>query len=266
MRKALALALMVALVALGVPASADHSGDGKFHFQGLFDTNGDRKTDTEVLRVTYERHLHTHSLDAEAGWVDGDRKAYNCGYAFLRYRGFLVGRVTISKFKDPENPKNAYAGVSDKFMHEGMLNYDGTLPVEGNTTQDGEQAAVDKGKSCPGSAVEDYEPMSSSADLPVVTFQHGPHAIDVRDFADDADFDVRTRGLVFDLVTVTDEQVVVLAYQKNGDLPFLSIYYELVGDPQKGVAQGAIIPGTVHPVTMHVGCGLECGGHTHGTG
>lgn len=261
MKRLLAALFATALVLAGTTtATADHSGDGQFEFLVAIDTDGDRgKLENQATQVIYHRNLDTHTLDAEAGWTDGDRKAYTCGYAFLRYRGFIVARVHIARFNPDGAP--AYVGVQDRYMHEGALNFDGTVPVEGNTTQDGKQLAVDDGKSCPGLASEEYEPHAGPFDAPpVVTFQHGPHAIDVRDFADSADVDVDDPTIHWQLFEQSPTKVTVLAYHAD-NLPVVALYYELVGDPDQGLTQGDTIPGTMHPVTMHVGCGLDCGGH-----
>lgn len=269
MLTAIGAALLLLLV--GGSAQADHQGGNEFKFMLAIDEDSDGHAENFALDDIYKRDLTglVPTLDAAAGWVDGDRQGYTCAYAFLKYRDTIVGRVTVRKFKDPVDPRNAYIELQDKFMHEGALNFDGTVPTE-DVTSGGGEAAADDGLSCDtgdvgpgGAAKEGYEPLTGEPEFPVITYQHGPHAIEVRDFADPEDFDVEDSTIVYDLVSATPTQVIVLAYQDNGDLPLASIYYELVGDPQKGVAVGDLTPGTKHPVTMHVDCGHECHGMPH---
>jgi hypothetical protein len=266
MRKLFAFALGLTVVVVGATvATADHTGDGAFEFTVAIDEDGDRHAENPALDLRYERELlgKVATLDAPAGWVDGDRMGYTCGYSFLVYRDTVVGRVTVRKFRDPDDPGNAYIEVQDKHMHEGALNFDGTVPVEGNIAGGGEPTP-DDGKSCAlsdgrkGTAAEGYDPLQGTGDVPVVTFQHGPHAIDVRDFADELDVAVNDPTVVFDLVSATDDEVVIVAYQDEGELPVASIYYELVPDLAQGVAVGETVPGTQHHVSLHVGCGLDC--------
>lgn len=269
MKKLFALVLGVVLALVGASiATADHAGDGAFRFTIALDEDGNGEAENPALDIHYERDLldHVPTLDAPAGWVEGDRMGYTCGYSFLVYRDRIVGRVTIRKFRDPEDPANAYVEIQDKYMHEGARNYDGTTPRQGNTAGGGEPKP-DAGQSCnlddgrQGTAAEGYEPLRGAGDTPVVTFQHGPHAIDVRDFADELDVGVNDPTIVFDLVSATSTQVVILAYQDNGDLPAASIYYELVPDLEEGLEVGQKVPGTKHHVSLHVDCGLECGHH-----
>ncbi|QBR92594.1 hypothetical protein [Nocardioides euryhalodurans] len=250
-----ALCLLLTALLAAMPATAREPRGDKFRFTVATDEDANGKAESRALDIIYERDLLdvTPTLDAEAGWVDGDRRAYRCGFAFLRYRGFIVGRVTVSKFQDPVDKKSGYLKVNDRFMIEESRNFDGTANTTGRQSKDCTVAA------------EDYEPFSGVAESPVVTFQHGPHAIDVRDFADSADVLVSNRSVVFDLVSATDTRVVVLAYEdvKGKLLPMASIYYDLVPDLKQGVRVGELTPDTLHPVTLHVGCGLECGGHDH---
>jgi hypothetical protein len=249
-------ALLLASLQISAPTTALEPPRGdRFRFTAATDEDGDGKAETRALDLIYHRDLQgvTPTLDAEAGWVDGDRRAYRCGFAFLRYRGFIVGRVTVSKFQDPVDKKSGYVKINDKYMREPARNVDGTPNTTGRQTRD---CTV---------ATEAYEPFSGTGELPVITYQHGPHAIDVRDFADAADVLVGNPSVVFDLVSATDTRVVVLAYEENQGklLPMASIYYELVPDVEQRLAVGELTPGTLHPVSLHVGCDLSCGMPEH---
>ncbi|QBR93330.1 hypothetical protein [Nocardioides euryhalodurans] len=261
---ALSLLLTASLWAATPATAKDSPGEtmpreprgDRFRFTVATDEDNSGKAESRALDIIYERNLfrgpnRTRTLDAEAGWVDGDRRAYRCGFAFLRYRGFIVGRVTVSKFQDPEDKKSGYLKLNDKFMIEESRDADGTVNLTDRQTRDCTVAA------------EDYEPFSGKAESPVVTFQHGPHAIDVRDFGDPDDVIVSNRSVAFDLVSATATRVVVLAYEdvEGETLPMASIYYDLVPDRLQGARVGRLTPDTLHPVTLHVGCGLRCGGH-----
>ena len=250
------VALLLASLLISAPTTAVEAPRGdRFRFTGATDENNDAKAETRAFDLIYARNLQgvTPTLDAEAGWVDGDRRAYRCGFAFLQYRGFIVGRVTVSKFQDPVDKKSGYVKINDKYMREPTRNFDGTANTTGRQTRDCTVAR------------EAYEPFSGTPELPVITFQHGPHAIDVRDFGDDADVLVSNPSVVFDLVSATPTQVIVLAYEDNDGelLPMASIYYDLVPDVAQGVEVGELTPGTMHPVSLHVGCNLECGMGEH---
>ncbi|HUG87960.1 MAG TPA: hypothetical protein VMP42_04260, partial [Actinomycetota bacterium] len=54
-----------------------------------------------VAEFNYVRELDTPTLDAPAGWIDGDRRGYHCAYAFLTYRGWIVGRATYAYIDPP---------------------------------------------------------------------------------------------------------------------------------------------------------------------
>ncbi|MGH3507674.1 MAG: hypothetical protein ACRDO2_10770 [Nocardioidaceae bacterium] len=250
------VALLLASLLISAPTTAVEEPRGdRFRFTGATDEDNNGKAETRAFDLIYHRDLQgvTPTLDAEAGWVDGDRRAYRCGFAFLQYRGFIVGRVTVSKFQDPVDKKSGYVKINDRFMREPARNFDGTPNTTGRQTRD---CTV---------ATEAYEPFSGTGEFPVLTYQHGPHAIDVRDFADEADVLVSNPSMVFDLVSATATKVVVIAYEKNNRklLPMASIYYELVPDVERGLEVGELTPGTMHPVSLHVGCNLDCGMHEH---
>jgi len=228
------VALVVVLGGLSSPAAASHTDRKLFEFRVTTFPDG-RKIGT----FRYERHLSTPTLDAPAGWLDGDRAGYRCGYGFLEYRGHLVGRVTVTRI-DPPGEKS-YVKVSDAFMEEGVRNHDGTINTYTVPAGGGEPQPA-PGRSCPD-LTQSYDPLvGDPGPRPVVRYQHGPHTIEVRNFADPLDVTKVGSGHKFKIVRATADSVEVIAYQDR--VPALAIYYNLlVGDAE--------IPGTMHPVTLH---------------
>jgi hypothetical protein len=233
----IALSLVFAEVGLG---TAEHTNEDFFDFIITANVGDDDAPNLQDPRAVgtfrYQRHLSTPTLDAPAGWLDGDRNAYSCAYAFLTYRGHIVGRTTYS-YIDPPGSGNAPV-INDKFMHEGIRHWaDGSL--DGNP----ELEQMDPGTSCPGPAGPSDQfpsPGSLPNNLPVVTFQHGPHTIEVRDFADPADSDNVGPGHEFSIVSESDRRIDIIAFQDG--TPVLAIRYDLITT--------AVVPGTDHPVTM----------------
>ncbi|MGH2653265.1 MAG: hypothetical protein ACRDHV_02805 [Actinomycetota bacterium] len=235
------IALSVMFMGLGF-AAADHTNEDFFDFVVSANINDDPAPKLQDPRAVgtfrYERHLTTPTLDAPAGWVDGDRNGYSCGYAFLAYRGFIVGRVTFSRIDPPDT--TPYTVVSDTFMGEGVRNYDGTLNRYDVPAGGGEPRPA-PGMSCPFPLAKSYDPLvGDPGPTPVVTYQHGPHTIEVRDFADEADVKNVGSGHTFKVVSESDTRMEIIAYQDG--TPALAIYYDLMTT--------AIIPGTEHPVAM----------------
>jgi hypothetical protein len=234
-------ALSLMLMGFGL-ASAGHTNVDFFDFVISSNVNDDPAPDLQDPRAVgtfrYERHLTTPTLDAPAGWVDGDRKGYSCGYAFLAYRNFIVGRVTFSRIDPPDS--TPYTVVLDEFMSEGVRNYDGTLNTYDTPAGGGEPRPA-PGMSCPFPLEKSYEPLiGDPGPSPVVTFHHGPHTIEMRDFADRADVKGIGPGHTFEVVAESDTRIEIIAYQDG--TPVLAIYYDLMTT--------AIIPGTEHPVAM----------------
>jgi hypothetical protein len=235
-------------------ASADHDGSGFFNIillSNIHDDPADKLQDPRlVAEFNYVRELQTPGLDAPAGWTDGDRKAYSCAYGFLVYRGWIVGRVTYS-YIDPPGDGNQ-PRIVDRSMHEGIRHW-ATGALDGNP----EPEQMEPATSCPGPAgTSDQFPtlagMPNEAP-PSVTFQHGPHVIEVRDFVGGEGFglggpDVQRldAGSTFRLGLVTEARAEIIAYQAG--VPVLQILYELM-------APGWVVPGTNDPVTLHVARG-----------
>jgi len=242
MRRSVKLAA-VGLAALAVGftglALADHTGAGRFDLMIQTDEDGNKAEDTDVS-LHYLRALSTPTLDAPAGWVDGDRWQYKCGYAFLEYRGHIVGRVTAVRMVPPD--RSNYILVNDKFMHEGIRHY-----ATGALDQNPEPEQMEPGTSCRLEGTEPYEPLVGDGEFPVVTFQHGPHAIEVRDFSDGDDVS-RLGSTEFKLLSADENRVTIVAFRNR--LPIGAIYYDRMAD--------YVIPGTSDPVTLRVDCGLEC--------
>jgi hypothetical protein len=223
LRRLLVPLIGVAIAGLALPAGAGHSGRDHFEYR-IFNVRHKPKLGTFV----YQRHLATPTLDAPAGWLDGDRIAYRCGYAFLEYRGVIVGRVTVTRI----DPKRAqpYVKVNDAYMVEGVRHFDGT--VDPTPNQHDEE--------CPRPS-EDYQRLvGDPGPVPVVTFQHGPHSIEVRDFGDPADLKKVGRGHLFQTVEVTPDRITVVAYRKR--VPALVIYYDLMYTD--------VVPDTMHAVAL----------------
>jgi hypothetical protein len=242
------IALSLMFMGLGL-ATADHTNEDFFDFIITANVNDDPAPKLQDPRAvgtfSYDRHLTTPTLDAPAGWVDGDRNGYSCGYAFLAYRGFIVGRATYSRIDPPDT--TPYTVVLDKFMSEGVRNYDGTLNTY-DVPAGGGEARPAPGMSCPSPLEKSYAPLIGDAGpRPAVTFQHGPHTIEIRDFADPTDINNVGPGHEFKIVSESDTRIEVIAYQDG--TPVLAIYYDLMTT--------AIIPGTEHPVTLLSGAPSE---------
>jgi hypothetical protein len=246
-----ALSLMFMEVGL---AAADHTSEDFMDFIITANVGDDPAPKLQDPRAVgtfrYQRHLATPTLDAAAGWVDGDRKGYQCAYTFLAYRGFIVGRATYS-YLDPPGDGNE-PRILDRFMDEGARNYDGTLNTY-DVPAGGGEAQPAPGRSCPFPLEKAYDPLTGDpGPKPVVTFQHGPHTIEVRDHADAADIDNVGPGHKFSIVSESNERIEVIAFQDGS--PVLAIHYDLMTT--------AVIPGTDHPVTMFSNRHLE-GTTTH---
>lgn len=241
--------LALTFVGPGV-ASAEHEGSGFFNIileSNIHDGKAPKLQDPRlVAEFNYVRQLHTPGLDAPAGWTDGDRKAYSCAYGFLIYRGWIVGRVTYS-YVDPPGDGNE-PRIIDRSMHEGIRHW-ATGALDGNP--DPEQ--MEPATSCPGAAGPSgqFPKLTEAYERPLsVTFQHGPHTLEVRDFVGGEGFglggpDVQRleKGTAFRLGIVTDDRVEIIAYQDG--VSVLRIVYELM-------APGWVVPDTHHPVTLHV--------------
>ena len=242
------IALSLMFMGLGL-ATADHTNEDFFDFIITANINDDPAPKLQDPRAVgtfrYERHLATPTLDAPAGWVDGDRKGYSCGYAFLAYRGFVVGRVTYSRIDPPDT--TPYTVVLDKFMVEGERNYDGTLNTYDVPAGGGERQPA-PGRSCPFPLDKSYDALiGDPGPRPIVTFQHGPHTIEIRDFTDPAELVGVGPGHVFKIVAESNSRIEVIGYQDG--TPVVAIYYDLMTT--------AVIPGTEHSVTLFSGISDE---------
>jgi hypothetical protein len=204
-------------------------------------------------RFIYGEELDTPSLDAPAGWVAGDRVAYRCGWAFLTYRNWIVGRVTYTSIG---GPNEAGAFVNDAFMLEGQRHYDGRADPEIGTGDDNERQFGDECTNPPsGDRTRAAGPAPRWPTLPmdfefgaspVIVFHHGPHDIEVRDFADVDDVtklphpDLRLR-----IAAQTERRVTVVGYERQPDgwVPRLEVHFDVM-------VPGGIVPETQHPVEI----------------
>jgi len=253
----IAASILTAVTLLFAGLSIAGANHEKGFFTIMLKANNNTENEISVGEFMYKRELDTPTLDAPAEWVGGDRRGYRCAYAFLVYRGFLVGRATYAYIDPPGDGSTPQ--IIDRYMEENARTYDGVI-VEG-----------DPGDPMPGSCHEQdigtghhSSPPSSAPYPPEVTFQHGPHAIEIRDLVKGSgsglsgpDFQVCCSneydpGTDFRLGEVNENRVEVIGYQ-DGDA-VLQILYDVM-------APDSIVPGTLHPITLHVGCGLECGGH-----
>jgi hypothetical protein len=113
-----------------------------------------------MAEFNYRRELDTPTLDAPAGWIDGDRRAYGCAYGFLTYRGHIVGRTTYS-YIDPPGDGNE-PRIIDRHMHEGERHWATGAP-DGNP----EPEQMEPGTSCPGqNPTSDQFPACSPGSAP----------------------------------------------------------------------------------------------------
>lgn len=171
-------------------------------------------------------------LPSGAGWIDGDRTAYNCAYGFLIDDGWVVGRFTFARV-----PGVSYAKVSDRFMPEGNYYYDASPTPYIDDDSHGQAYPP---RWCADSLVsQEYEPDTRPGQTPVVEFHNRGRVIETRDYRD---VEVLTPGLKFHLVEVTGpflsddgegrvvevtSRTTVVAY--FDDLPVIVVYYDGIG-------------------------------------
>jgi len=223
------------------------------HFQ--FHVYQAESTNLYYGQFRYEREVTTPTLDAPAGWVDGDRVRYDCGWTFLTYRQWIVGRATYTSI-DPaakdEPPRGAL--INDKYMGEGIRRYDGTYEGPGGDEQFDEDCTnPPSGDGISGAGPSNrgvYPDLPADHDfgsLPVVVFYHGPHDLEIRDFADLDDTIVPMDGsLRVQIVAQDERRVTVVGYNQ---LPSgmwrarVEVHFDVM-------VPGGIVPGTDHPVEL----------------
>jgi hypothetical protein len=174
-----------------------------FHF---IVTANDRK----VGSFPYD--LSLTEFDPDAGWIEGDRVGYRCGYTFLVDDGGIVARVT---FTTPRKAKK-YVRLNDKFMHEGERFYDGSwagvrqVPAE----------------ECPR-PTEPYRKLNGPpGPRPIIQFLSAGdgHAVEVRNYSKIK----RNRHTKFRISSATPDRVTVIAYRDRW--PVMVIYYDKLSE------------------------------------
>lgn len=125
------------------------------------------------------------NLNSGAGWLDGDRLAYNCAYMFLEDEsGDVVGRVTFVRIQ--------YALVNDRFMVEGQRLFDGTFVGTGGQLY--------HPSFCADILADEYTFANVPDERPIVRYV-GNEVLEVRNYRNT----VVGEGLTFDQVAVVTE-------------------------------------------------------------
>jgi hypothetical protein len=252
------LVLMVGALAMGLgsPVLAqeliyvgdDPTGMNSDHIEAHVYMAG--STDRYFGRFNYFDTLDTPGLDADAGWRAGDRVKYACLWDFLDYREYLIGRATYTSIG---GPNGGGASINEKYMEEGYRHYAGAPDHADEPNRDQFDDECTNPPS--GDGITTAGPETSYPDRPAsdsfvaetVTFQHGPHPIEVRDFNDLEDTTVPLHSsLRLDTVNVTDRRVTIVGYSQLSNGMFrarVEIHFDLM-------APGVIVPGTDHPVTL----------------
>jgi hypothetical protein len=206
MRKLLVPAIVCALMAAAVPASARPAG---FWI----------KASVEDRAATF--YYRTAIPSSGSGWLAGDRTAYRCAYMFLRSGGGLVGRVTFTRIE--------YATINDKYMDEGVRWYDGTV-------YEGPLRELDD---CP-EPTEPYEELRGSfGPLPRIRFvdAHSGQVLEVRNYRKVKQLGNGPRWR-FRIDSVTPDRVTVIAYVERE--PVMAIYYDRM-TPTIRLASNAVV-------------------------
>lgn len=163
-------------------------------------------------------------LSSTAGWVEGDRIGYACGYGPLIDNGHIVGRFTFARVEGA-----AYAKVNDRFMQEGLRFYDGSKTPEGTVQAYGVEF-------CRGVVAQEYEPNLEPDSNPVIEFHHLGRVVEVRDYADVTrlipNLKFRLTGVSGPLESCDGEGRCVMVNQRAtviayvDDLPVIVVYYD----------------------------------------
>jgi hypothetical protein len=230
---------------------ADQATGVNDHFQ--FHVYQAESTNLYYGQFRYERDVTTPTLDAPAGWVDGDRVRYDCGWTFLTYRQWIVGRATYTSI-DPAAKDEAPRGalINDKYMGEGIRRYNGTYEGPGGDEQFDEDCTNPPSGDGVSSAGPSnvYPDLSAGHDfgsLPVVVFYHGPHDLEIRDFADLDDTIVPMDGsLRVQIVAQDERRVTVVGYDQLPSEEWrarVEVHFDVM-------VPGGIVPGTDHPVEL----------------
>jgi hypothetical protein len=231
-----------------ISVAGQPTGHESDHFE-FHVTDDGNNTGREYGRFRYFEALATPTLDAPAGWVAGDRVGYRCGWAFLHYRQWIVGRVTYTVISNGP-PEPLSTALNDKYMAEGQRRYDGTFDGSGQqfdadcTNPPSGDGTTTAGPS--GFGVYPDLPLGFDFDPSVVVFYHGPHDIEVRDFADLADVtalphsDLRLR-----IAAQSERRVTVVGYERTATAwaPRVEVHFDVM-------VPGGIVPGTDHPVEL----------------
>jgi hypothetical protein len=213
--KRIALALGLGLI-LAPGAQATHTPE----FEIFVKTRDNPETpqaepSRNVLNAPYAK-----TLPSGAGWLDGDREAYDCAYTFLRdAQGNLVGRVLFKTI----GRAGAYTVVNDQFMHEGSMETDIRWWPDG-------RPANEQGTICRDLPSEPYEELdpADNRKLPLIRFRAADGSVlETRDYATRPQLDP---GNTQRVVSVTPERVTAVAYQDG--IPIVSVYYEPMGNGQ----------------------------------
>jgi hypothetical protein len=223
--------------------------DGKDHIEAR--PYMDRATKLWFGKFNYPAPLLTPTLDAPATWLSGDRIGYTCLYDFAAYRDWLVARATYSSIG---GPNHGGAKINEAYMEEGFRHYDGTFDGPGGVQQfDDECKRVPDGNGVTTAGPPpEWSPLPLETDFgspPVIGIVHGPHAIDVRDFADLEDVTLPPHSsLRLRIAGVSERRITVVGYERTSSVwaPRLEIHFDLM-------APGVVVPGTEHPVTLVVG-------------
>jgi hypothetical protein len=211
-------------------------------------------TDRYFGRFNYFDTLDTPGLDADAGWRAGDRVAYACLWDFLDYRDYLIGRATYTSIG---GPNGGGASINEKYMVEGYRHYDGTPDHADEPNRDQFDDECTNPPS--GDGISTAGPETEYPDQPaghdfggpaVVTWVHGPHDIEIRDFADLEDTTVPPHSsLRLQIVNQTESRVTLVGYQQLASGAWrarVEIHFDVM-------VPGVNVPGTEHPVTLRVG-------------
>jgi hypothetical protein len=164
-------------------------------------------------------------FDPDAGWIDGDRVAYRCGYTFLVDGGEIVARVTFTTWTDAQG----YAVINDRYMEEGQRFFDGS-PAPPGTRQVPDSE-------CPVPS-ERYAVGVPDGPVPRITFSDASdgHTVEVRDYTNLSKRgpgswccgETADPGHAFRIASATPDRVTVVMYQN--ERPVAVVYYDRLSD------------------------------------
>lgn len=168
--------------------------------------------------------------DNDAGWLGGDRQAYDCAYMLLQDEGTFIGRVIFAAIKPPRDATGFYGQVKDTGMKEsesGEGLYFNGLPAPGRLQGE-----------CPGTTVA-YEASPGADTRPRIGFLNGANeVIEVRSYKSTES----PAGVVFNVVenitepfsvtvssgTYTVNERVTIVGFLNGQA-MIAVYYDSFG-------------------------------------